>query len=268
MVIIFSHKNSTRMAMSARDIYASYGERDKSEPIVIINKKVICNELLSNVLRGIILCPNYNITDLFMVDTLDSVFGSDAVHEARRILYKNFYTLFPDDPNDPNEINVGAKEREVRKRDFLKDIVEKMHIIAKIDHDIEFCVPWDYKYIIVSDEEKRFRDIIKEKDLEIDAKFSALEKVIELQNRATIMAVENVMQNALENVKDVIHEKKIEGISTPIFEEAEFYKGTRYILLTKSFIPHKWPLNARSCRGCWSQRRVLKSNVILHSSSV
>ena len=28
--------------MSARDIYASYGERDKSEPIVIINKKVIC----------------------------------------------------------------------------------------------------------------------------------------------------------------------------------------------------------------------------------
>ena len=75
-------------------------------------------------------------------------------------------------------------------------------------------------------------------------------------------------KNALENVKDVIHEKKIEGISTPIFEEAEFYKGSRYILLTKSFIPHKWPLNVRSCRGCWSQRRVLKSNVILHSSSV
>merc|ERR1719362_133624 len=73
---------------------------------------------------------------------------------------------------------------------------------------------------------KRFRDIIKEKDLEIDARFSALEKVIELQNRATIMAVESVMQNALENVKDVIHEKQIEGMSTPIFEEAEFYKGT------------------------------------------
>ena len=123
-------------------------------------------------------------------------------------------------------VNIGAKEREVRKRDFLEDIVEKMHTIAKIDHDIEFCVPWDYKYIIVSDEEKRFRDIIKEKDLEIDARFSALEKVIELQNRATIMAVESVMQNALENVKDVIHEKQIEGMSTPIFEEAEFYKGT------------------------------------------
>ena len=52
--------------MSARDIYASYGEREKSEPIVIINKKVICNELLSNVLRGIIHCSNYNITDEYM----------------------------------------------------------------------------------------------------------------------------------------------------------------------------------------------------------
>jgi len=213
------------MAMSARDIYASYGERDKIEPMVIINKKVICNELLSNVLRGILHCPGYNITDEFIVDSLDPVFSPDAVHEARRILFKNFYTLFPDDPRDPNETTIGLKEREVRKRDFLEDIVEKMNIIAKIDHDIEFCVPWDYKYIIVSDEEKRFRDIIKEKDMEIDAKFAALEKVIELQNRATIMAVESVMNNALENVKDVIHEKKIEGISTPIFEEAEFYKG-------------------------------------------
>ena len=39
------------------------------------------------------------------------------------------------------------------------------------------------------------------------------------------MAVKSVMKTALENVKDVIHEKKIEGLSTPIFEEAEFYKG-------------------------------------------
>ena len=224
-MITFSQKISLKMAMSARDIYASYGEREKIEPIVIINKKVICNELLSNVLRGIIHCPTYNITDDFMIDSLDPVFSPDAVHEARRILYKNFYTLFPDDPNDPNEMSIGAKEREVRKRDFLQDIVDKMHVIAKIDHDIEFCVPWDYKYIIVSDEEKRFRDIIKEKDLEIDAKFGALEKVIELQNRATIMAVESVMKGALENVKDVINEKKLEGLSTPVFEEAEFYKG-------------------------------------------
>ena len=41
MVITFSQKISLKMAMSARDIYASYGEREKIEPIVIINKKVI-----------------------------------------------------------------------------------------------------------------------------------------------------------------------------------------------------------------------------------
>ena len=93
-------------------------------------------------MRGIIHVPSYNITDEFMIDSLDPVFSPDAVHEARRILYKNFYTLFPDDHNDPNEMSIGAKEREVRKRDFLQDIVDKMHVIAKIDHDIEFCVPY------------------------------------------------------------------------------------------------------------------------------
>ena len=226
MLIVFSHKvQSLRMALSARDIY-SYGEREKVEPIVIVNKKVICNELLSNVLRGIIHQSPYNISDDYILHNLEPVFSPQAVHEAQRILYKNFYTLFPDDPNGLSGAQIGAKEKEVKKRWFLQDIIEKMRVIADIDHDIEFCVPWDYKYIIISDEEKRVRDVLKEKDLEIDAKFTALEKVIELQNRATIMAVESVMKNAFDNVKDVIHEKTIDGISTPIFEDAEFYKGT------------------------------------------
>jgi len=226
---------NTRDIMNARDIYASIGE--KSEPIVIVNKKVICNELLSNVLRGIMYCSQYVTSDTAMVDTLEQVFSPDAVHEARRILYKNFYNLFPDDPNDPNGGHMGAKEKEIKKRWHIQDIIEKMHVIAKIDHDIEFCVPWDYKYIIVTDEEKRFREIIKEKDLEIDTKFATLEKVIEIQNRATIMAVESVMKDALENVKDVINEKKIEGISTPIFEQAEFFKGILEFLWSFNNLP-------------------------------
>jgi len=216
------------MALSARDIY-SYGEREKVEPIVIVNKKVICNELLSNVLRGIINQSPYNISDDYILHNLEPVFSPQAVHEAQRILYKNFYTLFPDDPNGLSGAQIGAKEKEVKKRWFLQDIIEKMRVIADIDHDIEFCVPWDYKYIIISDEEKRVRDVMKEKDLEIDAKFTALEKVIERQNRATIMAVESVMKNAFDNVKDVIHEKTFDGLSTPIFEDAEFYKGTTRI---------------------------------------
>ena len=226
-MLTFSPNFSLNMAMSARDIYASYGERDKTnDQMVIVNKKVICNELLSNILRGIIHCPVYNITDEYMIESLDPIFGPEAVHEARRILYKNFYTLFPDDPNDPNEVHIGVKEREIRKKDFLLDIIEKMRVISEIDHDIEFCVPWDYKFIVVSDEEKRFRDIIKEKDAEIDTKFAALEKAIELQNRATIMAVESVMKKAMHNVKDVIDAKSLSGISSPVLEEAEFYKGT------------------------------------------
>lgn len=196
--------------------------REKVEPIVIVNKKVICNELLSDVLRGVDHNSSYNLTDEYILDCLDAAFSPEAVHEAQRILYKNFFTLFPEDPTGCNNVNIGAKEKEVKKRWFLQDIIEKMNVIAEIDHDIEFCVPWDYKYIIISEEEKRFS---KGKDLDIDAKFTALEKVIELQNRATIMAVESVMKNALDNVKDVILEKKIEGISTPIFDDAEFYKG-------------------------------------------
>ena len=213
------------MALAARDIYASYGEREKAnDQMVIVNKKVICNELLSNVLRGIIHCSDYNISDQYMLEILDNVFSPDAVHEARRILYKNFYTLFPADPSDPNEVNIGSKEREIRKKDFLMDIIDKMHTISSIDHDIEFCVPWDYKFIIISDEEKRLRDIVKEKDDEIDAKFGALEKVIELQNRATILAVESVMKKTLSGV---VSEAKLERISSPVFEEAEFYKGSK-----------------------------------------
>ena len=213
------------MALAARDIYASYGEREKAnDQMVIVNKKVICNELLSNVLRGIIHCSDYNISDQYMLEILDNVFSPDAVHEARRILYKNFYTLFPADPSDPNEVNIGSKEREIRKKDFLMDIIDKMHTISSIDHDIEFCVPWDYKFIIISDEEKRLRDIVKEKDDEIDAKFGALEKVIELQNHATILAVESVMKKTLSGV---VSEAKLERISSPVFEEAEFYKGSK-----------------------------------------
>ena len=225
-LITFSLKvQHLRMAVSVRDVYASSAGREKVEPIVIVNKKVICNELLSNVLRGVDNHSSHNLSDEFILDCLDAAFSPEAVHEAQRILYKNFFTLFPEDPNGSNNVNIGAKEKEIKKRWFLQDIIEKMNVIAEIDHDIEFCVPCDYKYIIVSEEEKRFRDLSKGKDLDIDSKFTALEKVIELQNRATIMAVESVMKNALDNVKDVILEKKIDGISTPIFDDAEFYKG-------------------------------------------
>ena len=87
MLIVFSHKvQSLRMALSARDMY-SYGEREKVEPIVIVNKKVICNELLSNVLRGIIHQTPYNISDDYILHNLEPVFSPNI-----NIQNINYYT--------------------------------------------------------------------------------------------------------------------------------------------------------------------------------
>ena len=237
------------MARSTRNVLTNFtGEREKYEPMVIVNKKVVCNELLSNVLRGIM----HGMEADAMADIIEQNFESDATYDARKILFKNFFNLFPQDPNDPNELQneegqMGAKEKEIKKKWNVEDIIKKMMVIANLEHDIEFCVTWDYKYVIVTDEEKKIRELIKEKDKEIDAKFSALEKVIELQNRATIMAVESVMKEALENVKDVINEKKIEGISTPIFEQAEFFKG-------RDFMEQSGVIHERYCQDLQSLR--------------
>ena len=76
----------------------------------------------------------------------------------------------------------------------------------------------------MTEEEKRYRDILDEKSENLDDKFEALEKVIDLQNRATIMAVEKSMKESLETVKDVVGEKKHEA-SHEAFEDAELFKG-------------------------------------------
>lgn len=208
---------------SSRVMVRDMMENRSNPPIVIVEKKPVCNELLSNVLRGV----NYGAVDSAMVDIISLTFGCDQVDEARRILFKNFFTLFPDDPNGETSKTTteGPKEREIKKKWKIQDILEKMHVIANIEHDIEFCVPWDYKYVLVNDEESRFREIMKEKDDEMDVKFAALEKVIDKQNRATIMAVESVMTDALDNFKDSIHDK-IGGVSTPIFENTEIIQGS------------------------------------------
>jgi len=78
----------------------------------------------------------------------------------------------------------------------------------------------------MTEEEKRFRDIVNEKNDKLDEKFASLEKVIDLQNRATIMAVETTMKESLETVRDVITEKKLE-VSSEEFEDAEIFKGKR-----------------------------------------
>ena len=201
--------------------YMMTGDKRSRNPSPIVHKKAVCNDLLSNILRGLI---NGSPEDK-IIQTIDEHFTPEEVFDARVILFKNFYSLFANDPNDPTEDrHMGAKEKEIKKRWHTEDILEKIHTIGKLEHDVQFCVPWNYRYVIMTEEEKRFRDILDEKNESIDEKFATLEKVIDRQNRATIMAVENSMKESLETVKDVVSEKKLES-SRDEFEDAELFKG-------------------------------------------
>eukprot|EP00090_Calanus_glacialis_P046945 TRINITY_DN9472_c0_g1_i1.p1 TRINITY_DN9472_c0_g1~~TRINITY_DN9472_c0_g1_i1.p1 ORF type:complete len:240 (-),score=87.20 TRINITY_DN9472_c0_g1_i1:1874-2593(-) len=157
------------------------------EEFNIVDKKNVNNELLGNVLRGLL----YSVKEEEIVDSLDQFFNDDDVYEARKILVKNYFHLFEDE--EPNGRYMGPKEREIKKKESMDEIVDKMQQIARMDHDVEFCIPWNYSYIVVSDEEKRFREMVRQKDLEIDMKFNTLEKVIETKNREMISAVENIV---------------------------------------------------------------------------
>jgi len=151
-----------------------------------VDKKNVNNELLGNVLRGLL----YSIKEEEIVDSIDQFFNDDDVYEARKILVKNFFHLF--DGEDPGRY-MGPKEREIKKKESMEEIVMKMQQIARMDHDVEFCIPWNYSYIVVSDEEKRFREMVRQKDLEIDMKFNTLEKVIDKKNKEMIAAVESIV---------------------------------------------------------------------------
>jgi len=159
---------------------------DDREEFNIVDKKNVNNELLGNVLRGLL----YSIKEEEIVDSVDQFFNDDDVYEAKKILVKNFYHLFEEE--DPGRY-MGPKEREIKKKENMQEIVIKMQQIARMDHDVEFCIPWNYSYIVVSDEEKRFREMVRQKDLEIDMKFNTLEKVIDKKNKEMIAAVESIV---------------------------------------------------------------------------
>ena len=153
----------------------------------LLDKKIVSNEILGNVLRGLL----YSQTDEDICSTIDNCFSSDEVYEARKILVTFFRQIFE---NEDSGRYMGPKEREVKKDQNIVDIVEKMQDITKLDHDVEFCTPWNYSYVVVSDEEKRFREMVRQKDLEIDNKFQCLEEVIEKKNREMITAVRSIME--------------------------------------------------------------------------
>ena len=159
-----------------------------TEEFNFVDKRSVTNELLSNVLRGLL----YSVKEEEIADSVDQFFNDDDVYEARKILVKHFFHLFSDE--EPNGRMMGPKEREIKKELNLKDIIDKMAEIVRIDHDVEFCIPWNYNFIVVSDEERRFRQMVRQKDVEIDSKFSALEEVIDQKNKEMIQVMEKMIK--------------------------------------------------------------------------
>lgn len=154
----------------------------------IVDKKSINNELLSNVLRGLL----YSVSEDEIAYSVDQFFNDDDVYDARRTLIKHFLHLFVGE--EPSGRHMGPKEREIKKEENMRDIIDKMGKIARLDHDVDFCIPWNYNYVIVSDEERRFREMVRQKDVEIDQKFTALEDVIEVKNKEMIAVMEKMIK--------------------------------------------------------------------------
>ena len=155
----------------------------------LADKTIVNNEILGNVLRGLL----YNVKEEDIFSTVDNCFSNDEVYEARKVLVRLFFVLF--DNEEPSGRYMGPKEREIKKDENLTEIILKMQEIVRMDHDVEFCIPWNYSYVVVTGEEKRFQEMVRQKDLEIDMKFQNLEKTIEMKNREVISAVKNIVDN-------------------------------------------------------------------------
>ena len=93
--------------------YMMTGEKRKFEVSPsVVHKKAVSNDLLSNILRGLV----HAIPEDQIVQVIDEHFDPEEVFDARVILFKNFYSIFANDPNDPTEDRVmGAKEKEIKK---------------------------------------------------------------------------------------------------------------------------------------------------------
>ena len=95
------------------------------EDFNIVDKRSINNELLSNVLRGLL----YTIPAEDIADSVDQYFNDDDVYEARKLLVKHFFQLF--DNEETNGRMMGPKEREIKKEANMTEIIDKTSTIAR-----------------------------------------------------------------------------------------------------------------------------------------
>jgi hypothetical protein len=167
------------------DKAAGSGQGVRVEP-----KRILCNKLIANLMKGNTYCTSERI----LIDTVHSVFSQSEIFDARRLLFDFFPVI------DAKWLDMGAKERRHNLRGHCEDIVNKVIGLCNVEHDVIFCLPWDAVFHdFISEEEKIGKEIIKQKDREIDAKFSDLEKRIDEKNKATIEAVKVMCDKIVKN---------------------------------------------------------------------
>ena len=191
----------------------------------MMERTIVSNEVLSNILRGFL----YTIEDEDIFCTIDNCFSNDEVYEARNILIKFFVELFENE--EPNGRHMGPKEREIKKDENIFDIIEKMHEISYLGHGIEFCIPWNCSYTVVSHQEKKFLELARQKDLEMDKKIQSLQDLIDKENGEIILAVKSIMEtNGNLDRKGEVY------IHSPGLEDTAYPKGVtkQMFNLTKS----------------------------------
>ena len=99
------------LVMILHDLFAEKSSmEDDRDEFNIVDKKSLNNEVIGNVLRGLL----YGISDEDLVNSIDQFFTADDVYEARKLLVKNFYDLFEDE-EEPGGLYMGPKEREIKK---------------------------------------------------------------------------------------------------------------------------------------------------------
>ena len=148
--------------------------------------KILCNKLIANIMKG----NTYCTSDVVMIETVTTVFSEQEILEARRLIFD----FFP--PEDDKGLDMGAKERRHTTKLHAEDVVNKVIEVSKKTNDVILCMPWNETFHeFISGEEKLANEVIKQKEGEIDERFAALEKQIDLKNKATIEAVKVMCDN-------------------------------------------------------------------------
>ena len=139
------------------------------------------------------------------------MFSETEILEARRLIFDFFPVA------DNKGLDMGAKERRHHLRGHCEDLVNKVIEVCNRDHDVVFCMPWDATFHdFISEDERLAREVIIQRDSEIDAKFADLEKRIDEKNKATIEAVKGMCDKVIKTSSEKSSSAPVHGQPGPV----------------------------------------------------